>query len=371
MRAQIDALYHADGSAVMETLLDEAAFDPAQKTRISDLAKRLIVRIRRSRTNTGSLESFLQEYQLSTREGVVLMCLAEALLRIPDQDTADRLIRDKLGDADWEVHLGKSDSLFVNASTWGLMLTGKLVALDAGMAKGDYFGRLLQRSGEPLVRQGLMQAMRIVSGQFIMGRTIHSALRRARAAEEDGTRHSFDMLGEAALTAIDAARYTEAYAGAIKSIGQGQKEDSGGAAMTLLRPGISIKLSALDPRFEFSQRDVVVPRLVPRLLDLVVEARKYDVGVTIDAEETNRLDLGLDVFEAVYNDPQLGDWASVLRYRLTKNARAPLLTGFRTWRDGMAAASPCVWLRVPIGTRRSSGHRKAVSAAIPSIRARL
>ena len=308
LRAQIDALYHADGSAVMETLLDEAEFDAAQKTCISDLARRMIVRIRRSTRDTGTLESFLQEYQLSTREGVVLMYLAEALLRIPDSETADRLIRDKLGDADWEAHLGKSESLFVNASTWGLMLTGRLVSLDAGMAKGYYFGRLLQRSGEPLVRQGLMQAMRIVSDQFIMGRTIRTAMRRARDDEQGGTRHSFDMLGEAALTATDAARYAEAYAGAIRAIGQWQEEDSHGRSMTLTRPGISIKLSALDPRFEFAQRETVLPRLVPRLLDLVLEARKYDVGVTIDAEETDRLDLGLDVFEAVYRDSQLADW---------------------------------------------------------------
>ena len=308
LRAQINTLYHADGSAVMETLLDEAAFDEAQKASISNLARRLIKRIRRSNRDTGSLENFLQEYQLSTREGVVLMCLAEALLRVPDTETADRLIRDKLGDADWEAHLGKSQSLFVNASTWGLMLTGRLVSLDPGMAKGYYFGRLLQRSGEPLVRQGLMQAMRIVSGQFIMGRNIRSALRRARDDAEDGARHSFDMLGEAALTAIDASRYTEAYANAIKAIGQWQQEDSRGRAMTLTRPGISIKLSALDPRFEFAQRDAVVPRLVPRLLDLVLEAKKLDVGVTIDAEEADRLELGLDVFEAVYKDPQLGEW---------------------------------------------------------------
>ena len=219
LRAQIDTLHHADGSAVMETLLDEAAFDMAKKARVSDLARRLITRFRRSSRDTGSLENFLQEYQLSTREGVVFMCLAEALLRVPDSETADRLIRDKLGDADWQAHLGKSESLFVHASTWGLMLTGRLMSIDAGMAKGYYFGRLLQRSGEPLVRQGLMQAMRIVPDQFIMGRNIRSALRRARDGGEQGTGHSFDMLGEAALTAIDATRYTEAYVGAIEAIG--------------------------------------------------------------------------------------------------------------------------------------------------------
>ena len=342
LRAQINALYHADGSAVMETVLDEAAFDAAEKARVSDLARRLIIRIRRSSRDTGSLETFLQEYQLSTREGVVLMCLAEALLRIPDSETADQLIRDKLGGADWEAHLGKSESLFVNASTWGLMLTGRLMSIDAGMAKGYYFGRLLQRSGEPLVRQGLMQAMRIVSDQFIMGRNIRSAMRRARDNGEEGTRHSFDMLGEAALTATDATRYTEAYTAAIKAIGQWQQEDSRGRSMTLARPGISIKLSALDPRFEFAQGEAVLRRLIPRLLELVLEARKVDVGVTIDAEEADRLELGLDVFEAVYNDPQLGDWEgfglAVQAYQ--KRARAVI--------DWLAAQAQKTGRRIPV-----------------------
>jgi RHH-type proline utilization regulon transcriptional repressor/proline dehydrogenase/delta 1-pyrroline-5-carboxylate dehydrogenase len=306
LRAHIDALYHADGSAVMEAVLDEADLGPL-RPRVRVLARRLVQDVRGAQDRAGTLDSFLQQYRLSTEEGVVLMCLAEALLRIPDTETQDKLIQDKLHGADWERHLGQSRSLFVNASTWGLMLTGKLVRLNDAAADAGFVERLAARIGGPVIRDAMLQAVRILSDQFVMGRGIAEAIARAGEAEAAGARHSYDMLGEAALTEPDARRYAAAYADAIATLGRASL-DRPRRVNVLDRPGISIKLSALHPRFEWAQRDDVMARLVPRLADLIAAAGRYDLGVTIDAEEASRLDLTLDVFEAVYRDPTAGGW---------------------------------------------------------------
>jgi RHH-type transcriptional regulator, proline utilization regulon repressor / proline dehydrogenase / delta 1-pyrroline-5-carboxylate dehydrogenase len=247
----------------------------------------------------------MREYDLSSEEGVLLMCVAEALLRIPDATTADRLIRDKLGDADWESHIGKSDSLFVNASTWGLMLTGKLISL-AEETKRNFIGalkRLVGRSGEPVVRLAVRQAMRIMGHQFVMGRTIAEALDRAKEKENRRYRYSYDMLGEAALTQADAERYFKAYQDAIRAIGaRGPFPD------LVAAPSISVKLSALHPRYEIAKRARVLAELVPKVLALAQLAKQVGIPMTVDAEEADRLQLSLEVMRDVFVHPSLAGW---------------------------------------------------------------
>jgi len=301
----LSALYRADESAVVERLVAELQLPADQLDRIAERARTLVVEVRRLRIGQGGLDAFLHEYALSSQEGVVLMCLAEALLRIPDRDTADRLIRDKLRLADWEKHLGKSDSLFVNASTWALMLTGRLVKLGEFDERdmGSLLGRLVARSGEPVIRQAMMQAMRIMGRQFVMGRTIEEALERAKAEEPLGYRHSYDMLGEAARTAKDAERYFEAYDRAIASIGRAAQGRG-----PIASPGISVKLSALHPRYEFAVRERVLKELTPRIVALAQHAKQVGIGMTIDAEEADRLELSLEVLAAVARDGSLAGW---------------------------------------------------------------
>ena len=265
----------------------------------------LVETLRANRAREGGIDSFMQEYELSSREGVVLMCLAEALLRIPDDETADRLIRDKIAAADWESHLGHSDSLFVNASTWALMLTGRVIELGdfRGETVGATLGRLLSQSGEPVIRRAVRQAMRILGRQFVLGRTIDEALDRAKAAEAQGYRYSFDMLGEAAHTASDARHYYEAYDAAITAIGRVAR---GGNEHE--RASISVKLSALHPRYEFAQAGRAVPELAALLAALAIHAREAGIGLTVDAEEADRLDMHLDILERVSGDERLAGW---------------------------------------------------------------
>jgi len=305
LRAAIRALYRADETTCVEQILAEAALSDALRARIKARARDLVAKVRATRKRLGGIDAFLHEYGLSSQEGVVLMCLAEALLRIPDAETANRLIKDKLGSADWKRHLGRSDSLFVNASTWGLMLTGRIIRLDAELT-GDIasvFGKLVAQSGEPVIRQALVQAMRILGRQFVMGRTIEEALDRAAPAEKEGYRHSFDMLGEAARTMADADRYFAAYLDAIDAIGARASGET-----LFARPGVSVKLSALHPRFEFAQAERVRAELAPRVLDLARRAKDKGIGLTIDSEEADRLEPTLDVIAAVAADPSLAGW---------------------------------------------------------------
>src|SRR5712671_1705878 len=231
------------------------------------------------------------------------MCLAEALLRIPDAETVDKLIRDKIAAADWQSHLGHSGSLFVNASTWALMLTGRLLRADHDTDLGSILRRFIARSGEPVWRQAVSAAMRILADQFIMGRTIEDALERARGAERQGYRHSFDMLGEAARTMADAERYHAAYEHAIAAIGHAASGRPIEAA-----PGISVKLSALHPRYELAQHGRVMRELLPALIVLARDARAGGIGFTIDAEEGDRLEPSLDLVEALALAPDLAGW---------------------------------------------------------------
>ena len=305
LHAEIANWHRRDETEVVEALLDAAHLDPESLDRIAERARALVGEVRRHRIGKGGIDAFMQEYELSSQEGVVLMCLAEALLRIPDQDTADALIRDKLGPADWEKHVGNSDSVFVNASTWALMLTGRVVSLHdyRDQSVKSVLGRLVSRVGEPMIRQSVTQGMRILGRQFVMGRSITEALGRASADEQRGYRHSFDMLGEAAHTAADAKRYLDAYHDAIAAIG----EDSAGSG-PIESSGISVKLSALHPRYEFAQRERAMAELVPRLMALATHAREVDIGITVDAEEAERLELSLDVIACVFSDDALKGW---------------------------------------------------------------
>lgn len=283
-------------------LLAELQFNPTLSARATARATVLVEGMRR-RPNHG-IEALLQEYALSSQEGIALMCLAEALLRIPDSPTLDDLIHQKLAEGDWYKHLGHSASLFVNASTWGLLLSGKWLAIPHTEA-ASVWERLWVRLGEPVIRIALKEAVRILGQQFVMGRNIEQALTRSQSGECTLYRHSFDCLGEAALTARDAERYFVAYSEAIRAIAATLPE----RADIFSAPGMSIKLSALHPRYEEAQRERVLTELVPRVLALAQQARAAGIGLTMDAEEAERLELSLDVFARVYASPSLQGWA--------------------------------------------------------------
>jgi RHH-type proline utilization regulon transcriptional repressor/proline dehydrogenase/delta 1-pyrroline-5-carboxylate dehydrogenase len=296
----------ASETEIVEDLLVRASADAATRQRIDRRAQALVAAVRAQGPRSIGIEAFLQEFSLSSREGVVLMCLAEALLRIPDADTADRLIRDKLADADWAAHLGHSESMFVNASTWALMLTGRIMRFEAPAAEqglGATLRRLLTASGEPVIRRAVGTAMKILGRQFVMGRTIEEALARAAPDEPKGWRHSYDMLGEAARTAADAERYFASYAAAIAAIGRA----SAGRG-PIDGPGISVKLSALHPRYEVAQGARVRRELGGRLIELARLARGAGIGMTVDAEEADRLELSLDLIAGAMGDPSLAGW---------------------------------------------------------------
>ena len=287
----------------------EARLPTEAAARVQARARALVENVRARQKAGAGMQSFLQEYDLSSQEGVLLMCVAEALLRIPDAATADKLIRDTLSQGDWERHVGRSRSLLVNAGTWGMMLTGKLVSLDPEKARnaGEWFAKLATRAGEPVVRLALRQGMKLMAEQFVMGRTIGEALARSRESANAAYLHSYDMLGEAAFTAADAERYFVSYEKAIDAIADFAAEHCAGVPV-FGRPGISIKLSALHPRYEFAQRARVIAELTPRIEALAARARRGDIGVTLDAEEADRLGLSLEVFERAFLSRALSGW---------------------------------------------------------------
>ncbi|MGV3578109.1 bifunctional proline dehydrogenase/L-glutamate gamma-semialdehyde dehydrogenase PutA [Brevundimonas sp.] len=292
----------ADEPSTVRGLLAASPLNAVERLAVVEAATGLVEHARRSQKKQGVVESFLQEFSLGTREGLALMCLAEALLRTPDEDTRDRLIAEKIGSADWASHLGQSDSLFVNASTWGLMLTGKLVDADE-QAKTDLPGfltRVAGRLGEPVIRQAVAAAVRIMGEQFVVGRTIEAALKRAN---REGWLCSFDMLGEGARTAADAERYERIYADAITAVGKtakGQGPEVG--------HGVSVKLSALSPRYEATHEARVWDELYPRIKRLALIAARYDINFTMDAEEADRLALSLKLLDRLTREPELGHW---------------------------------------------------------------
>ncbi len=286
-----------------------ARMSPRQAKRTDALARQLVTGMREGPQQggrAGRVQSLMQAYALSSEEGVALMCLAEALLRIPDAATRDALIRDKIGQGDWQQHVGRSPSLFVNAASWGLLLTGKLVATRSEGAMLASLTRLVAKSGEPLIGQGMQLGIQMLGEQFVKGETIHEALHLARAIEAQGFRYSYDMLGEAALTEADAQRYMRAYENAIHAIGNASNGQG-----VVNGPGISIKLSALHPRYSRAQHQRVMDELFPRVLQLTELARHYDIGLSIDAEEVDRLDISLDLLEALCLAPSLQGWHGI------------------------------------------------------------
>ena len=290
-----------DEAQLLDRLVAEAALSQASRDAITARGADLVRRIR-AEAKPSLMEHFLSEYGLSTREGVALMCLAEAMLRVPDRSTIDALIEDKIAPSDWGRHLGEASSSLVNASTWALMLTGKVLDDDQGGIAGTLRGAL-KRLGEPVIRTAVGRAMKELGRQFVLGETIEKALDRARTREAQGFTYSYDMLGEAAMTARDAARYARDYAEAIAAIAKAC--DKGSVQMN---PGISIKLSALHPRYEIANKTRVLAELVPVVLKLAQAAKAAGMGMNIDAEEQDRLVLSMGVIEAVLSDPSLAGW---------------------------------------------------------------
>ncbi|ARU94247.1 trifunctional transcriptional regulator/proline dehydrogenase/L-glutamate gamma-semialdehyde dehydrogenase [Tatumella citrea] len=309
IRSAITAAWRRPETDAVPMILEQARFTPAMSEKTRHLALQLAEKLRLQKLSSGRagmVQSLLQEFSLSSQEGVALMCLAEALLRIPDKPTRDALIRDKISHGNWQSHLGRSSSLFVNAATWGLLVTGKLVATHNEASLSRSLNRIIGKSGEPVVRKGVDMAMRLMGEQFVTGETIAEALANARKLEDKGFRYSYDMLGEAALTKKDAEAYLLSYQQAIHAIG---KASNGRGIYE--GPGISIKLSALHPRYQRAQYDRVMSELYPVLKSLTLLAREYDIGINIDAEEADRLELSLDLLEKLCFEPELEGWNGI------------------------------------------------------------
>jgi len=320
LRAAITAAYRRDETAAVEWLLAQGASANADA---HGLAHRLVSAVREKRTRSSGVDALMHEFSLSSEEGVALMCLAEALLRIPDSETADRLIADKISRGDWKKHLGESPSLFVNAATWGLLVTGKLVSSSSEKGLGAALTRLIAKGGEPLIRKGVDLAMRMLGNQFVTGQTIDEALKNSRDNESRGYRYSYDMLGEAALTERDAENYYASYEAAIHAIG---KASNGRGIKD--GPGISIKLSALHPRYSRAQYARVMSELLPRVRKLVLLAKQYNIGINIDAEEADRLEISLDMLEALAFDAELAGFEGIGLVIQAYQKRCPFVIDF-------------------------------------------
>ncbi|MGH7159475.1 MAG: bifunctional proline dehydrogenase/L-glutamate gamma-semialdehyde dehydrogenase PutA [Acetobacteraceae bacterium] len=337
-RSALRALYRAPERDVLAPLLAAATPAPEEAARIAARAASL-VRAARAASRPGTdVSGFLREFGLGTTEGVALLCLAEALLRIPDSATADLLIEDRIGGgADWEAHLGRADSLAVNASAFAFMLTGRVLGLDGAAASSVplAIGRVVRRLGEPVIRTALRRGMRVLARQFVLGRTIGEALARAGTGEARRWRYSFDMLGEAAKTMADAERYQRAYEAAIGAIG-----NHAAGRGPVAGPGISVKLSALHPRYEPLQEAWCVPALIASLKALARQARAADIGITMDAEEVDRLEISLDIFAAVLADAELAGWDGLGLAVQAYQKRAPAVID---WVAGIAGRH-----RVPV-----------------------
>ena len=301
LRARIRSSNLADEAVVLAALVEQAGLDVDSRRKIAGRATKLVGQVRSS-AEPKLMEAFLAEYGLSTGEGVALMCLAEALLRVPDADTIDDLIRDKIAPHDWSAHSGGSGSIFVNASTWALMLTGKVLDEGEGGIERTLRG-MVRRVGEPVIRRAVAAAMREMGENFVLGRTITEAVKRGTGEVKKGNLYSYDMLGEAARTEEDALRYHRAYADAIAALAKEARSDD-----IRKNPGISVKLSALHPRYERPQRATMLPVMIERLRSLALAAKQARMGLNIDAEEADRLDISLDVIETVLADPQLAGW---------------------------------------------------------------
>ena len=301
----ISPLYMVEETQWLEQLLPLATPSESEKQQITAKTTSLIEAIRADKTSIQMIDALLLEYSLDTQEGILLMCLAEALMRIPDSATADALIRDKLSVADWKSHLKNSDSVFVNASTWGLMLTGKVVGLSSKeQSAGQAVNRLVNKLSEPVIRKAMHQAMKVMGHQFVLGRSIAEAQKNGKSMRDKGFTYSYDMLGEAALTTADANKYFKDYLMAIEAVGR----DTYVSSKSSPAPSVSIKLSALHPRYEVANEDRVLTELCDTLEQLLRRAVELDVAITIDAEEADRLELSLKLFEKLYRTDLVKGW---------------------------------------------------------------
>ncbi|TDR31633.1 trifunctional transcriptional regulator/proline dehydrogenase/L-glutamate gamma-semialdehyde dehydrogenase [Hydromonas duriensis] len=323
LRAAITAAYRRDEQEAVNWLLGQIQRDATQQSQAEQLAKQLVSNVRSQRTRASGVDALMHEFSLSSDEGVALMCLAEALLRIPDSATADRLIADKISKGDWRKHLGESPSMFVNAATWGLVITGKLVHTSSEKGLSAALSKLIAKGGEPLIRKGVDVAMRMLGKQFVTGQTIKEAIDNSIENEKRGYQYSYDMLGEAALTMDDADKYYQAYEAAIHAIG---KASNGRGIKN--GPGISVKLSALHPRYSRAQRERVMTELLPRLKALLLMAKSYNIGLNIDAEETDRLELSLDLMEALAFDKDLSGFEGLGFVVQAYQKRCPFVIDF-------------------------------------------
>ncbi|MCF7521587.1 bifunctional proline dehydrogenase/L-glutamate gamma-semialdehyde dehydrogenase PutA [Neisseria sp. ZJ106] len=306
LRDAVTRAYRRDEIEAVQDMLQQAQMSDEEKQAADSLARRLVTQVRASRTKASGVDALMHEFSLSSEEGVALMCLAEALLRIPDKATRDKLIADKLSDGNWKKHLNNSPSLFVNAAAWGLLVTGKLTAKSDEQSLGAALTRMMGKGGAPLIRKGVDYAMRLLGKQFVTGQTIEEALQNGKEREKMGYRFSFDMLGEAAYTQADADRYYQDYINAIHAIGK-----DAGAAGVYEGNGISVKLSAIHPRYVRAQHKRVMEELLPRLKALYLLGKQYNIGINIDAEEANRLELSLDLMEALVSDPDLAGYNGI------------------------------------------------------------
>ncbi|NOH71921.1 bifunctional proline dehydrogenase/L-glutamate gamma-semialdehyde dehydrogenase PutA [Vibrio pectenicida] len=326
----ISPLYMVDESQWLEQLLPLATPTDAEKEQMSIKTTELIAAIRADKKSIQMIDALLLEYSLDTQEGILLMCLAEALMRIPDAATADALIRDKLCVADWKSHLKSSDSVFVNASTWGLMLTGKVVGLSESESRSPVsaVNRLVNKMSEPVIRKAMHQAMKVMGHQFVLGRSIAEAQKNGRSMRDKGYTYSYDMLGEAALTTADASKYFNDYLMAIEAVGR----DNYGLD-TSPAPSVSIKLSALHPRYEVANEERVLTELADTLMQLLCKAIEVDVAITIDAEEADRLELSLKLFEKVYRSDLVKGWG---KFGLVIQAYSKRALPVLVWINGLA-----------------------------------
>ena len=317
--------FHMNETTAVKHLITQAKLTPTEAKNTQKLATKLVKGARTARLKETGIDAFMVQYDLSSEEGIILMCLAEALLRIPDKLTADKLIRDKITQGEWKEHLGQSDSLFVNAATWGLMLTGKIIEnplLNQTKVKKT-FQSLVKRQSSPVIRKAVTQAMRILGKQFVLGENIKSGLKRAKTQEKKGYRYSYDMLGEAAKTDKDAIGYFDDYMDAVHAIGKHQSTGT-----LIEKPSISIKLSALSPRYDVPQAATVMDVLYKRLVELAALCQEYDIGLTIDAEEADRLELSLMLIEALADDQRFANWQGLGLALQAYQKRAPFVIDY-------------------------------------------
>ena len=304
---QIDEFKHAREEEVVADLLDRPPVSEGQRKEAVRIGQEIVQIARTNAKRKGIMESFLEEFGLSNQEGIALMCLAEALLRIPDAETRDDLIAEKMRSGDWSSHLNQSESWLVNASTWGLMLTGRVIgpSADAVRSPAKFVQGLVRESGEPVIRTAMMQAMRIMGEQFVLGRNVSAAIKRGKKMirEDDAATFSFDMLGEGARTAADADRYMESYKSSIRAI-----DDATEGHPPELENGVSVKLSALHPRYEAVKTDRVMEELYPRVLELCEMAHKRGIHLCLDAEEADRLVIQMQIIDRLAREPSLEGW---------------------------------------------------------------